>query len=169
MKRKQLSITLILGLILSLLLTTPAWAAIANLKLNDPLPAGGNVGMHAAFLRGIAISPDGSRVVYMADQDTAETYELYVSYEAAPDLAITKNGPATADPGDLITYTLTITNSGTISATNLVITDAIPSGANYVSGGARVDDTVSWTVSSLAENNGSVQVTFSHDRKQHHQ
>jgi Tol biopolymer transport system component len=41
------------------------------IKLSDPLVAGGNV---AAFL----ISPDGISVAYVADQDTAGVFELYV-------------------------------------------------------------------------------------------
>jgi uncharacterized repeat protein (TIGR01451 family) len=72
---------------------------------------------------------------------------------ASSDLAISKSGPSTANPGDLITYTLTITNSGTVAASNLVITDAIPAGATYISGGTRVGDVVSWTVASLSAGN----------------
>ncbi len=80
--------------------------------------------------------------------------------QSPPNLTISKTALATAMAGDLITYTLTITNSGEITATNLVITDAIPVGANYVSGGTRVGDVVSWTVGSLSGNGGWSQPTF---------
>ncbi len=40
--------------------------------LSGPLVAGGSVRLH-----GYRISPDGARVVYLADQDTDDTHELY--------------------------------------------------------------------------------------------
>ena len=43
----------------------------------------------------------------------------------------------------------------------MVITDAIPVGANYVSGGTLMPgNIVSWTVPSVAINGGTVDVTF---------
>jgi len=77
-----------------------------------------------------------------------------------PDLAIGKSGPAQVLTGEPITYTLTVTNSDTAIATNLIITDTIPAAASYVSGGARLGDTVHWTVPSLAGDGGVVQVSF---------
>jgi uncharacterized repeat protein (TIGR01451 family) len=45
-----------------------------------------------------------------------------------PDLAITKRvlGSADLDPGDPVAYTLLIANTGTVTATNVVITDILP-------------------------------------------
>jgi len=77
----------------------------------------------------------------------------------APNLTITKSGPAFALTSQPINYTLTVANSGTISATNLVISDTVPSGANYVSGGTKVGNVVRWTAASLAPN-ASLQFTF---------
>ena len=47
----------------------------AATKLNPPLTPGGNVG--DVFVGSFEISPDSSRVVYLADQDTDERFELY--------------------------------------------------------------------------------------------
>jgi RHS repeat-associated protein/uncharacterized repeat protein (TIGR01451 family) len=48
-----------------------------------------------------------------------------------------------------ITYTLTLTNTGDVTATHLLVTDTLPSGASYLSGCARAGDVVTWTLSSL--------------------
>ncbi|MBU1345239.1 MAG: T9SS type A sorting domain-containing protein, partial [Proteobacteria bacterium] len=43
-------------------------------------------------------------------------------------LTLTKNGPATATSGSVITYTLSYSNTGTAKATNLILTDYPPLG-----------------------------------------
>lgn len=49
------------------------------------------------------------------------------------DLAVTKNGPATAVSGNTITYTLTATNNGPSDAINVQVSDDIPDGIRVVS------------------------------------
>lgn len=78
----------------------------------------------------------------------------------APSLNLRKSGPTTAAPGDLITYTLTVTNSGSLTATNLIITDTVPANATYISGGTKVGTVVSWTVPSLPASGGITETTF---------
>lgn len=83
------------------------------------------------------------------------------AYEVAAALSIHKTGPAMVDPSEPITYTLSITNSGAYTASAVVITDALPAGAHYVSGGALMPGgVVSWTVGSLAGGGASVQAQF---------
>jgi uncharacterized repeat protein (TIGR01451 family) len=49
-----------------------------------------------------------------------------------------------------MTYTLTVSNTGAVDATGVVVTDALPSGAGHVSGGTLVgEDTVRWTSLSI--------------------
>jgi uncharacterized repeat protein (TIGR01451 family) len=48
---------------------------------------------------------------------------------AAPDLTITKTGPANAAPGTTISYTITLSNVGDADAVNAAFTDALPGNA----------------------------------------
>lgn len=73
-----------------------------------------------------------------------------VSQPGQPNLAITKIGPATVAPNEPINYTLTVMNGGDVEASNLIVSDTIPTGATYVSGGTKVGNTVIWTAPSLA-------------------
>jgi uncharacterized repeat protein (TIGR01451 family) len=77
----------------------------------------------------------------------------------APDLEIGKTAPATAVAGDPITYTLTITNHGGTDATGLAISDTLPPGAVYVSGGSYNGSQVSWAIPTLPGYGFASQVT----------
>jgi uncharacterized repeat protein (TIGR01451 family) len=46
-------------------------------------------------------------------------------------LVIRKTGPTTVVSGELITYTLTVTGSGSFNNTNVMLTDTIPSGTSF--------------------------------------
>ncbi len=92
--------------------------------------------------------------------NNSDVATLTVTVPHLPRLSISKSGPATALAGDPITYTLTITNSGTAPAANPVITDVIPAHAYYVTGGTRVGGVISWGVDSLEAFNGTTQVSF---------
>lgn len=84
-----------------------------------------------------------------------------VSITDKPILTITKTGPATAKPGELITYVLTVGNVGSTAANNVVVVDTIPSGAKYVNGGNSIaNGVVSWNIPSIAPGK-SAQVFFS--------
>ena len=48
-------------------------------------------------------------------------------------LTIDKDGPETAQEGDLVTYTIVVTNTGPSSAADIVVTDPAPAGLTYVS------------------------------------
>ena len=62
-----------------------------------------------------------------------------------PVLEVSKDGPSTADPEELITYTLTVINIGGL-ATGVSITDRVPSGATYIAGGTFADPIVTCDV-----------------------
>jgi uncharacterized repeat protein (TIGR01451 family) len=60
----------------------------------------------------------------------------------APTVVLSKtDGRETAEPGDALTYTVRIANSGSVAATGLVLTDVLPIDVTYVSGTARPSET----------------------------
>ena len=65
----------------------------------------------------------------------------------APDLAVTKTGPATVRPGGLLTWTLTVTNTGDAAATQVQLSDALPTGVRAVTGPSAAGWTCSGTTS----------------------
>ncbi len=77
-----------------------------------------------------------------------------ITVRTIPLLSITKNGPATASPGGLITYTGTLTNYWTADAYNVVLVDYLPVGLSFVSSSHAavynpVDNTVTWYLGDL--------------------
>lgn len=51
-----------------------------------------------------------------------------------PELTIEKTGPATTTLGSTVTYTIVVKNTGTASATGVVVTDPVPNGMSHSSG-----------------------------------
>lgn len=87
---------------------------------------------------------------------------------AMPDLALSKTGPAQAIAGTEITYTLRITNTGTATASTVVLTDTLPAGLSFVAQTSpypftQVDeDTLRWEVGTLsAGSTATVQLSVS--------
>ncbi len=70
------------------------------------------------------------------------------------DLRLTMTAlPVEARPGQNVVFTLRVENAGSLPASGIVLTGALPAGLNYVSttlGGVRVGSTVTWNLGSLA-------------------
>ncbi|MBA3531804.1 MAG: S8 family serine peptidase [Ardenticatenales bacterium] len=90
----------------------------------------------------------------------ADIQDVAIRTTTQPDLSISKEGAAVATAGQPITYTLTVTNSGEQSASNLLISDAIPAGATYIRGGTRSGTNVSWQLPELGGYGAVAQATF---------
>jgi uncharacterized repeat protein (TIGR01451 family) len=97
-----------------------------------------------------------------ADPDMSNNRsEVTTSVTAVANLGITKTGPAQANPGTNVTYTMDVVNAGPSTATDAVVTDALPAGAAFVSadkGGAEVGGVVTWPMRDIP-NGLTVQYT----------
>ncbi|MCP4995287.1 MAG: PKD domain-containing protein, partial [Gammaproteobacteria bacterium] len=89
-------------------------------------------------------------VVTASNSVNVLTATTTVTVTGTPNLTLSKTGPTVVIVGEPITYTLTVSNNGTAAATNLIITDTLPTGSSYLTGGTRINNVVSWTVASLA-------------------
>ncbi|HEV2216493.1 MAG TPA: DUF11 domain-containing protein, partial [Candidatus Dormibacteraeota bacterium] len=49
------------------------------------------------------------------------------------DISVVKTGPATAQPGATVAYTIAVTNNGPDDATNVFVDDFLPAGESFVS------------------------------------
>jgi len=93
------------------------------------------------------------------------TTSLVTTTVHSPVFTLTKrvSAPTPSSPsvGAPITYAITITNTGQGVATNVIVTDALPAGANYITGGSLTPsgDVVNWTVPSIPAH-AHDQVTF---------
>jgi uncharacterized repeat protein (TIGR01451 family) len=86
------------------------------------------------------------------------------------DLGLAKTGAAAAQPGSLVTYTLTVSNAGPSAATTATLTDSLPAGTSFSAAdqaagfsgvyvGTTSPQTVTWTFSNIAAS-GSRSVTL---------
>ena len=115
-----------------------------EVSVNDPLPDGVNVISNQGLVQGdnfedeLTDDPDTP-----SDDDPTDTpIGLYPFIEAYKSAALTgdKNGNGLADPGDVLTYTVSIENSGNADAINLVYTDTPDSNTRLIVGSATVSD-----------------------------
>ncbi|GHF40652.1 putative repeat protein (TIGR01451 family) [Deinococcus metalli] len=90
----------------------------------------------------------------VTDASACDTATVGITVGAAQaNLGITKTGPTYAQPGQDLTYTLTVTNAGPDAATSVTLTDTLPAALTYKAStpAASVSgQTLTWTAASLA-------------------
>ncbi|MEM7030557.1 MAG: Ig-like domain-containing protein, partial [Chloroflexota bacterium] len=99
------------------------------------------------------------------DRDGNRVSQVWRNEDCLPDLSLSKTvTPAIAAPGNTITYTLTFSNIGSITATGVIITDSVPisvTNVSVVNNGVTITDTgaspaYAWQVANLSPNEGGV-------------
>jgi uncharacterized repeat protein (TIGR01451 family) len=113
----------------------------------------------AENVTGTEVERTATVVVTAEDGTTTKTYKVIFG---SINVTVTKTGPATANQGNNITYTITYKNEGTFNATNVVITETYPSEVEYVSANPAPDSGTNnqWTIGTLAPDaEGTITVT----------
>lgn len=78
------------------------------------------------------------------------------------DLAIAKSGPASVAPGQLITYTIDVSNLGPSTATSVVVNDSTPPGLVFVSNSGACASAFPCNIASIASGaSASITATYS--------
>lgn len=95
------------------------------------------------FLRGIGYySFSNYKIAPRSDDDLG----LLLPYPL-----IEKSAPTLVSPGAVFTYTLTVRNPMGITLTNLLVSDTLPAGAAYLSGGTLNGNVVEWSIPALPD------------------
>lgn len=104
----------------------------------------------------------------VSDQSEPGKPEVTIhKYESTPTTPMYdgETPPLRVEAGELVTYDLVVTNEGNEAATEVVVTDIVPKGLEFVQafdGGQYDENTrkITWNVGTLAANGGTAIVTF---------
>ena len=141
-------------------------------------PGGGTLGgtLTVNAVNGVATFPNltvntagiGYTLTAVTPGLVGATSTAFTISTALPVLTLTESvSPLNVAPGGIVTYTIAYTNtSGTASATNVTLTDTLPTNASYVTGSASgnglysaATNKLTWSLGTLSAN-GAGQVTF---------
>lgn len=105
---------------------------------------------------------DGHRLVV----GTGSTTKTWTS--AQSQLAVDKTGPAQGSVGATLTYRIAVSNSGNVTAKQVVVTDTVPAGLAYISSSQPADVSganLQWRLGDLAAGQSqTIEVNFRADR-----
>jgi len=96
--------------------------------------------------------------------NTSSTVQTTVECGPSPTYSITKtDGVTEVQPGSTLTYSIVVTNTSTVNATNVPVSDSLPTNVTYItssSSGIHNNGIVSWTIPSLgASESNTLTVT----------
>lgn len=114
------------------------WQSVEDYDVDDLLKSGENV----LFIKAVNEymgTPDGQSNGTQYTNPAGLIFELDIDYEVVieeevPGIAIEKSGPASAHVGDPITYEYTVSNTGDVPLSGVIVTDSLEIAVSYVSG-----------------------------------
>ena len=95
--------------------------------------------------------------------ETAVPFGTYAATGGSGSFSISKSAPTIVDPSDVFTYTITLVNNTGITTTGTIITDVVPTNADFISasdGGMEASGVVSWTIAGDFIAGASIERTF---------
>lgn len=126
------------------------WNAIDVTARITTTAQGGEVFVNHASIASRNVTAD---VDPITANNTASAQTLLVN----PRFEVSKIRSASGVAGTVITYALSVSNTGNLTGTNLSVIDVVPGGVTYGGGGTFAGGQVSWTVASIApEASGSI-------------
>ena len=143
--------TYVAGSVLVNGVSRPAYDPEAGFALDD-IPSGGSATVEYTILSDSpktqnSVTNYGS-VTYAVDDPsggpvtyTEPTNEVNIVLISARMTVEKKVDKSYATAGEILHYTTTVTNTGTLNKTNLVFTDQIPAGSAFVAGSVKIDGT----------------------------
>ena len=120
------------------------WSTINNNGTWELTSHGGLYEGSPALLSSFGV--DAREELFALRFDSGSMYQIIDEYG----FDIQMEAPSTIDSGVNIEYTIAITNTGSMTATDVVVESDVPAQTNYVSGGSLSGNKVSWTIPSLA-------------------
>jgi uncharacterized repeat protein (TIGR01451 family) len=130
-------------------LGTLASGQVSNVTVTVTAPASGSL-TNVASVSSPTVDPNSTNNI------TPPVITM-VTNSALPqaDVAVFKTGPTSGVAGSNLTYTVTVTNNGPSTATNVVVSDLLPAGFTFVSASPSStvsNNLVSWPAINLAKN-----------------
>ncbi len=109
---------------------------VNNIAINSPVTLTFAVTVSTPISGGIAIT---NTAWLSGTTDTKVIDSAPVAINSAPVLQLQKTGPVSATVGSSIVYTIRYSNTGTMTATGIIVTDTLPSGVRVVSSSVQTD------------------------------
>lgn len=136
--------------------TATAWGVVNQLAAGNYVASESSLNGYEAELWQGDCATDGSITLSLGQSATCEI----TNHDLGVDLKIVKSVDDTSpNIGDIVTFTLTASNSGPDTATNVTVTDSLPAGLVYQAGSISGGDTqtdsdptgvgLQWTINSL--------------------